>query len=445
MLTIIVIDLLTTRRILPYNNFSEDILFATTMVIISAGTLILFSYAKGIIQEIYSRSAFIKTIFNSAVLVTILLLSILWAMFFIDLLNCRYHFSLCDNRIYYILVNIISSISGAAILIAISFKFFSWYKTNYKNYLMLLFGLLAVGMIISLVGDNINELLLTKTIVEKSSQGSVSKAYFPYKQSKKFGGEIQYQIINPEKTTSTVNPDYYKSISRIISQLTSYPQNIFRWFSVVLLLYYYYYSKTEPIRFWILTATPLILFLIGSGYIFSLPPDSPYNFYLRVIYRAGNISDSLLFGLIFYFVLKKIDVEKIKDYLTIVAVDLIMFDLAFSTSAYQPTYGIAAHSLVLLCACFISIGWYSLALSIAQDKKLRQTIRSKVKDESKLLDSIGTAQMEQEAQTKVIKIVKQYEQNMKEESGIPSSMQEEDMRAYMEQVIEEVKQAKVKR
>ncbi|HEX5519767.1 MAG TPA: hypothetical protein VFX18_04945 [Candidatus Nitrosocosmicus sp.] len=445
MLAIIVIDLLTTRRILPYDNFSEDILFATTIVIISAGTLILFSYAKGIIQEIYSRSAFIKTIFNSAVLVTILLLSILWAMFFIDLLNCRYHFSLCDNRIYYILVNIISSISGAAILIAISFKFFSWYKTNYKNYLMLLFGLLAVGMIISLVGDNINELLLTKTIVEKSSQGSVSKAYFPYKQSKKFGGEIQYQIINPEKTTSTVNPDYYKSISRIISQLTSYPQNIFRWFSVVLLLYYYYYSKTEPIRFWILTATPLILFLIGSGYIFSLPPDSPYNFYLRVIYRAGNISDSLLFGLIFYFVLKKIDVEKIKDYLTIVAVDLIMFDLAFSTSAYQPTYGIAAHSLVLLCACFISIGWYSLALSIAQDKKLRQTIRSKVKDESKLLDSIGTAQMEQEAQTKVIKIVKQYEQNMKEESGIPSSMQEEDMRAYMEQVIEEVKQAKVKR
>ena len=445
MLAIIVIDLLTTRRILPYDNYSEDILFATTIVIISAGTLILFSYAKGIIQEIYSRSSFIKTIFNSAVLVTILLLSILWAMFFIDLLNCRYHFSLCDNRIYYILVNIISSISGSAILIAISFKFFSWYKTNYKNYLMLLFGLLAVGMIISLVGDNINELLLTKTIVEKSSQGSVSKAYFPYKQSKKFGGEIQYQIINPEKTTSTVNPDYYKSISRIISQLTSYPQNIFRWFSVVLLLYYYYYSKTEPIRFWILTATPLILFLIGSGYIFSLPPDSPYNFYLRVIYRAGNISDSLLFGLIFYFVLKKIDVEKIKDYLTIVAVDLIMFDLAFSTSAYQPTYGIAAHSLVLLCACFISIGWYSLALSIAQDKKLRQTIRSKVKDESKLLDSIGTAQMEQEAQTKVIKIVKQYEQNMKEESGIPSSMQEEDMRTYIEQVIEEVKQAKVKR
>ena len=53
--------------------------------------------------------------------------------------------------------------------------------------------------------------------------------------------------------------------------------------------------------------------------------------------------------------------------------------------------------------------------------------------------------MEQEAQNKVIKIVKQYEQNMKDDSGIPSSMQEEDIREYIDQVIEEVKQAKAKR
>ena len=162
------------------------------------------------------------------------------------------------------------------------------------------------------------------------------------------------------------------------------------------------------------------------------------------MYRAGNIGDSLLFGLIFYYVLKKMDVEKIKDYLVIVAMDIVMFDLAFSTSAYQPTYGIAAHSLVLLCACFVSIGWYSLALSIAQDKKLRETIRNKVRDESRLLDDIGTAQMEQELQNRVMKLARKYDQRMKEESGIPSSMQENDIKAYMEQVIQEVRQRKDK-
>jgi len=57
---------------------------------------------------------------------------------------------------------------------------------------MLLFGLLAVGMIVSLVGDNINELLLTKTMIVKSPPGSVSKANFLYKKSNIYGGEIQY-------------------------------------------------------------------------------------------------------------------------------------------------------------------------------------------------------------------------------------------------------------
>jgi hypothetical protein len=443
-LTIVIIDLITTRRILPYDNSTEDILFVTTTIIISIGSFILLAYAKHVIKEIYSKSFFIKTIFISTVLITAIILSILWTMLFSDLLNCRYHFSLCDNTIYHRLINIISAMSSSVILIAISFKFFSWYKTNYKNYLMLLFGLLTIGMIIALVGDNINELLLNKTIIVKSPPGAVSKAYFPYKENKTYGGQIQYQIINPEKTTSVVRLSADKDMGSALSALTSYPHNTFRWFSVVLLMYYYFYFKSERARFWILAAVPLVLFIVGSGFIFSLPSDSPYNFYLRVMYRAGNIGDSLLFGLIFYYVLKKMDVEKIKDYLVIVAMDIVMFDLAFSTSAYQPTYGIAAHSLVLLCACFVSIGWYSLALSIAQDKKLRETIRNKVRDESRLLDDIGTAQMEQELQNRVMKLARKYDQRMKEESGIPSSMQEDDIKAYMEQVIQEVRHRKDK-
>jgi hypothetical protein len=141
-------------------------------------------------------------------------------------------------------------------------------------------------------------------------------------------------------------------------------------------------------------------------------------------------------------VLRKIGVEKIKDYLIIVAMDIVMFDLAFSTSAYQPTYGIAAHSLVLLCACFVSIGWYSLALSIAQDKKLREIIRKEVKDESKLLDNIGTAQMEQELQNAVLNMVAKQQEALREQSGIETSLTDEEMKEYVEQVIQEVKTRK---
>jgi len=42
-----------------------------------------------------------------------------------------------------------------------------------------------------------------------------------------------------------------------------------------------------------------------------------------------------------------------------------------------------------------------------------------------------------------MKIVREYEQSMKEQSGIPSSMQDNDIRVYMEQILQEVKQRKV--
>jgi hypothetical protein len=86
-----------------------------------------------------------------------------------------------------------------------------------------------------------------------------------------------------------------------------------------------------------------------------------------------------------------------------------------------------------------------LALSIAQDKKLRETIRNEVKDKSNLLENIGSAQMEQEVQKRVIKIAQEYDKRMKEESGAFSSMQEDDIKVYLEEVIAEVKQKKDQR
>ena len=50
--------------------------------------------------------------------------------------------------------------------------------------------------------------------------------------------------------------------------------------------------------------------------------------------------------------------------------------------------------------------------------------------------------MEQELQNRVMKLARKYDQRMKEESGIPSSMQENDIKAYIEQVIKEVRQRK---
>src|SRR5689334_3639953 len=438
-LVVVIIDLLTTRQIIPYNNTSEDVLFIITLATITISSIILLGYIKQAVKDLYSKSIFIRTIFLSVVVIEFSIIGIFVFMTLADATNCHYHFNLCDNTLYHNLVNIISALASTAILIAISIKFFSWYKTNYKNFITLLFGLTAVGMIIALVGDNINELLLTKTISEKSPAGAVPSARFLYQKDTKYGGEIQYKIVNPSTTTLIVRPSADISLSNLISPLTSYPHNIFRWFSVVCLLYYYYSKRIGIIRFWVLTSIPLILFLIGSGLIFSVPANSPYKFFMRIVFRAGNIGNSILFGFIFANVIKNIKVEKIKDYLTIAAMDIVMFDLAFSVSAFQPTYGIAAHSLVLLCACFISIGWYSLAISVAQDTKLRNLIRKSAIEESKLLISMGSAEMTQEIQRRTLNVAKEQQQVLTAHTGVYSSLTENDMKQYLSNVLKEIK------
>jgi hypothetical protein len=63
--------------------------------------------------------------------------------------------------------------------------------------------------------------------------------------------------------------------------------------------------------------------------------------------------------------------------------------------------------------------------------------------ESRLLDSIGTAQIEQEIQKKVIEFTRRNQDRMAEETGIQPSLTDEDVKTYLEQVIKEVKKPKM--
>lgn len=76
---------------------------------------------------------------------------------------------------------------------------------------------------------------------------------------------------------------------------------------------------------------------------------------------------------------------------------------------------------------------------MAEDSKLRQTIRNVATKELRLLDNIGTAQMAQEIQKTVISVTKRTQETMTEETGVKSSLTEEDMKLYLQQVINEVK------
>jgi hypothetical protein len=69
---------------------------------------------------------------------------------------------------------------------------------------------------------------------------------------------------------------------------------------------------------------------------------------------------------------------------------------------------------------------------------LRKSIRKLVIRETKLLDSIATAQMEQVIQERV-ETTKRLSDQISKETGVESSLQQEDIERYCKQVLAEIK------
>lgn len=86
----------------------------------------------------------------------------------------------------------------------------------------------------------------------------------------------------------------------------------------------------------------------------------------------------------------------------------------------------------------VLIGLSYSAISVAQDQTLRTSIRKSVKD-MKFLQSIGTAQIEQDLQKRVLTIAKKNSDVMTEQTGVQPSLTEDEMKEYLDMVVSEVK------
>lgn len=132
---------------------------------------------------------------------------------------------------------------------------------------------------------------------------------------------------------------------------------------------------------------------------------------------------------------------KVKDYLTITAIGFTMVSISLSTSALQQTYGIAAHSLVLLSSYLFSIGLYVSALSVSQDSSLRKSIRTSTED---FVYNIGSAEMEQQIENKVRRVIQSQQKELEEQTGgFSHEISENDLKEYMALVIEERKRSSI--
>jgi hypothetical protein len=240
-----------------------------------------------------------------------------------------------------------------------------------------------------------------------------------------------------------VFPESASSVD-IVYHIASTVSYVLTWIATIMLLRPYI-ERFGKVRFWIMMGAPMIYYLIEFP-LFSLgyytPSENSNAMNNILIFSLGAIFTGILFGVAFLSVARTLKIgTPARNYMLIAAYGFVLFYIAGSASAYQaayPPYGLISVSFTGLSCYLIYNGLYFSAISVSQDMTLRQSIRKSVMEQSKLLDNIGTAEMEREVQKQVLTMAKKASASMQEKSGVGASMNEGDIKNYVELVIKEL-------
>ena len=321
-------------------------------------------------------------------------------------------------------VTAISYTLAITMMVLLAQRFFSWFKLN-KNIVVLLYGLsstiIAVNAVFSLVF--VSEILLAKpTEIGPFTSGTVL-------------------FIEPGSATAILNYAY------VISSITSF---FLTWGATTLLLRHYS-RRLGRVKYWIIVSIPLAYFLsqfltLSLNLFEPLLISNPafFGILLTLSFSLSKPAGGILFGVAFWTVARKLSHNNIvRNYMIISAYGFLLLFVSNQAivlvSVPYPPFGLVTILFMGLSSYLILIGIYSSAVSVAHDVKLRQSIRKAVEQQSELLGNIGTAQMEQELQKRVIRFVKEHSDKMTEETGVQSSVAEDDMKQYLNEVLTEIK------
>jgi hypothetical protein len=297
--------------------------------------------------------------------------------------------------------------------------FFSWYRLSNKNVMVLI---LALSMIAYVTNGALGLYTYLDFLAQRNSTiRSSDVAVFPKFSIATLGDQIN-----------------------IAYQLSSSVAYVLTWIGTVLLLRPYM-KKLGRIKFWTIMAAAMVYYIIIFP-LFTLgyfnPPENVNAMTNILIFSMSSVFTGIVFGAAFLSVARTLQTgSAVRDYMTVAAYGFVLFYVAGSAMVSQaayPPYGLAAVSFTGLSCYLIYNGLYFSAISVSQDTALRRTIRKSVTEQSKLLDSIGSAQMERELQGLVLTVAKKTSDIMAEETGVEASMKEDDMKDYMELVIKEL-------
>ena len=448
--TVIVIDYLASRQMFPYDNFSGAIIFGLTIVVGAIGSFIILKYVGQVSADLRTRSLLFDRIFKVVAATMLILIATFVAMFF-----GFYYYNVSVRYLAYFVFSL-STIVSTGIMIIIGFKFFSWYKISRgrdrdTHRLLLVCGLAAASLAAAMAFDAGSKMLLVRVVEEESPSGSIPQDMFIYKSDEKYQGDVQYKVVKPDTTTVYVVPSSIKLIYTYLNGWIPITVSfLFTWAITTMLLRQYYNQRVGkmPVTLLILLTIPLVLYMIGrytelytlfSGIVWRWE-DFANAYLFKSIFRAGLIAGSVMFGVAFFVIARKVASEKIRDYFTIAAIGAMMMSITTAPSGLQETFGVAARTLMLLASFMLCAGFYLSAVHIAQDARLRKIIKASAG--SKVFGDMAAAQLEQDTERRVLNIREKEREIIKEQTGIQPSLEQKDVKSYLDSVLLEIQSKK---
>ena len=312
---------------------------------------------------------------------------------------------------------------AASVMVVACLILVSWFRFNRRSYVVLIFTIAFSLNAYVFVYTSVAGIY---TLIEKSPVITPeSDVVYPGDVTQP--GSIQETFSNIYKFTATGN---------FILLLAG---------SAVMLRHYS--SRIGRLKFWILVLIPSVYYisiLLDALGIYN--PESEAELFNYYVYASLNgIIGGLLLGMLFWSISRTMKPnKKVMNYLLLCSFGLVLLSIAtvaqVSVAAFPP-YGIASFSMLTLSSYMIIVGLYSAATSISQDVRLRQYIRNLGKADSGFLSTIGEAQMEKMIQAKASdleSVVKEERLELEKKSGIRSSVQEQDIKQYLLEVLQEV-------
>jgi hypothetical protein len=396
-------------------------IFIAMVLIFSVGQFLVLSFVRTRYHEASVRydGRSLSGLYKFVAIVQDALIVILGALILQMMFTSSY------NTLFLEVIIWINYVLAVGLLGFLSHRFLLWFKSN-RNVVVLAYSLAMMMICISALF----------ALVYVTNQFTYS-----------FSGPI----ITP---TLTPVANYHRAYD-IFDRgyvLTSIIAFILTWIATVLLLHSHS-KKLGSFKYWTLVTIPLVYFLSQFQFAivdvftpFRISDPILFGIVFTLFFNATIPVGGALFGIAFWSVARSINRSAVKQYMMISAYGMM---LLFSSNQAvgltlipYPPFGAVTISFFGLASYLIFVGIYSSAVSVAQDSKLRKSIRGFAFEETRLLDSIGTAQMEQEIEKRVIGFTKRNQNRMAKETGVQTSLSDDDVKQYVEQVLREVQNQK---